>query len=290
MSLREEKPVRKSKPNYITAVISITLVLLNLGILAVVLLLSKDLPNSVKENLEFQIELRNDMSSNEIIALTKQVESEPYSKSVEFVSKEDAAIMMQKELGEDFSSLLGYNPLYASLNLRINANFLKNNEIIKIKEDLIKSGAVRSINYDSELLAIINNYAGKIIFPLVGFSILLFIIALFLIDSTIRLSMYSKRFLVRSMKLVGATEWFISKPFIKSGIFIGAVSGVLASVILIAIVFPLTNYFLNISMLDNIMSYIAIVTLLIVLGILISILSTKRAVNKYLKLNLNELY
>tara|TARA_B110000037_G_C17123018_1_gene506695 strand:+ start:2401 stop:3273 length:873 start_codon:yes stop_codon:yes gene_type:complete len=290
MSLREEKSVRKSKPNYITAVISITLVLLNLGILAVVLLLSKDLPNSVKENLEFQIELRNDMSSNEIIAFTKQVESEAYTKSVEFVSKEDAAIMMQKELGEDFSSLLGYNPLYASLNLRINANFLKNNEIIKIKEDLIKSGAVRSINYDSELLAIINNYAGKIIFPLIGFSILLFLIALFLIDSTIRLSMYSKRFLVRSMKLVGATEWFISKPFIKSGVFIGAVSGVLASVILIAMVFPLTNYFLNISMLDNIMSYIAIVTLLIILGILISILSTKRAVNKYLKLNLNDLY
>tara|TARA_B110000495_G_scaffold201966_1_gene220715 strand:+ start:1850 stop:2722 length:873 start_codon:yes stop_codon:yes gene_type:complete len=290
MSLREEKSVRKSKPNYITAVISITLVLLNLGILAVVLLLSKDLPNSVKENLEFQIELRNDMSSNEIIAFTKQVESEAYTKSVEFVSKEDAAIMMQKELGEDFSSLLGYNPLYASLNLRINANFLKNNEIIKIKEDLIKSGAVRSINYDSELLTIINNYAGKIIFPLIGFSILLFLIALFLIDSTIRLSMYSKRFLVRSMKLVGATEWFISKPFIKSGVFIGAVSGVLASVILIAMVFPLTNYFLNISMLDNIMSYIAIVTLLIILGILISILSTKRAVNKYLKLNLNDLY
>ena len=290
MSLREEKSVRKSKPNYITAVISITLVLLNLGILAVVLLLSKDLPNSVKENLEFQIELRNDMSSNEIIAFTKQVESEAYTKSVEFVSKEDAAIIMQKELGEDFSSLLGYNPLYASLNLRINANFLKNNEIIKIKEDLIKSGAVRSINYDSELLTIINNYAGKIIFPLIGFSILLFIIALFLIDSTIRLSMYSKRFLVRSMKLVGATEWFISKPFIKSGVFIGAVSGVLASVILIAMVFPLTNYFLNISMLDNIMSYIAIVTLLIILGILISILSTKRAVNKYLKLNLNDLY
>jgi cell division transport system permease protein len=290
MSLREEKSTRKSKPNYITAVISITLVLLNLGILAVALLLSKDLPNSVKENLEFQIELRDDISKSELSAFTLEVEKKDYAKSIEYVSKEDASKIMQEELGEDFKGLLGYNPLYASLNLKIKSDFLVNDEILTIEEDLKKSGYVQSINYDGELLKIINNYAGKIIFPLIGFAILLFIIALFLIDSTIRLSMYSKRFLVRSMKLVGATEWFIAKPFIKSGIMIGMVSGVLASVILMSLVFPLTKYFLNISMLDNIFNYIAIVVFLIVLGVLISVLSTKRAVNKYLKLKLNDLY
>lgn len=290
MSLREEKSTRKSKPNYITAIISITLVLLNLGILAVALLLSKDLPNSVKENLEFQIELRDDISKSELNAFTLEVEKKDYAKSIEYVSKEDASKIMQEELGEDFKGLLGYNPLYASLNLKIKSDFLVNDEILTIEEDLKKSGYVQSINYDGELLKIINNYAGKIIFPLIGFAILLFIIALFLIDSTIRLSMYSKRFLVRSMKLVGATEWFIAKPFIKSGIMIGMVSGVLASVILMSLVFPLTKYFLNISMLDNIFSYIAIVVFLIGLGVLISVLSTKRAVNKYLKLKLNDLY
>ena len=290
MSLREEKSTRKSKPNYITAIISITLVLLNLGILAVALLLSKDLPNSVKENLEFQIELRDDISKSELNAFTLEVEKKDYAKSIEYVSKEDASKIMQEELGEDFKGLLGYNPFYASLNLKIKSDFLVNDEILTIEEDLKKSGYVQSINYDGELLKIINNYAGKIIFPLIGFAILLFIIALFLIDSTIRLSMYSKRFLVRSMKLVGATEWFIAKPFIKSGIMIGMVSGVLASVILMSLVFPLTKYFLNISMLDNIFSYIAIVVFLIGLGVLISVLSTKRAVNKYLKLKLNDLY
>lgn len=290
MSLREEKSTKKAKPNYITAVISITLVLLNLGILAVALLLSKDLPNSVKENLEFQIELREDMSAKEIADFTKKIESNEYAKSVEFVSKEDAREIMQEELGEDFKGLLGYNPLYASLNLKIKSKFLEKEQIAVIEEDLKKSGYVKSINYDDELLEIINNYAGKVIIPLVGFAVLLFIIALFLIDSTIRLSMYSKRFLVRSMKLVGATEWFISKPFIKSGFIVGALSGILASTILISLVFPLTKYFLNISMLDNIVSYIAIVVFLIVLGVLISILSTKRAVNKYLKLKLNDLY
>lgn len=290
MSLREEKSTRKAKPNYITAIISITLVLLNLGILAVALLLSKDLPNSVKENLEFQIELRDEMSSSEITEFTKKIESQPYAKSVDFVSKEDASVIMQEELGEDFKGLLGYNPLYASLNLKIKSEFLQTDKIVEIEEELKKSGFVKGINYDSELLEIINNYAGKVIIPLIGFAVLLFIIALFLIDSTIRLSMYSKRFLVRSMKLVGATEWFISKPFIKSGVIIGAISGILASVILISMVFPLTTYFLNISMLDNIFSYIAIVFFLIILGVLISILSTKRAVNKYLKLKLNDLY
>ncbi len=290
MSLREEKSARKAKPNYITAIISITLVLLNLGILAFALLLSKDLPSSIKENMEFQLELRDDMKESEISAFTKKIENQDFTKSVSFVSKEEAAILMQEELGKDFKGLLGYNPLYASLNLKLHSEFLKEDRIKEIEENLLKSGYVKSINYDADLIKIINNYSGKIIFPLIGFSILLFVIALFLIDSTIRLSMYSKRFIVRSMKLVGATEWFIVKPFMRNGIIIGAISGALASIILIAIIVPVTKFFLNISILDNILSYVAIVLFLIILGILISILSTKRAVNKYLKLKLNDLY
>ena len=290
MSLREERSTKKASPNYITAIISITLVLLNLGILGAALLMSKDLPNSVKENLEFQLELNKDMKDSEITEYTALLEKEDFSKSVEFVSKEDAAIIMQDELGEDFKGLLGYNPLYSSINLKLKSEYLKEDNLKKVEEGIMKSGYVKSINYDSDLIKIVNNYSGKIIIPLVGFAILLFIIALFLIDSTIRLSMYSKRFLVRSMKLVGATEWFITKPFIKSGVIIGAVSGVIASTILIALVFPLSKFFFNISILDNAVGYIALIAFLIILGVLISVMSTKRAVNKYLKLKLNDLY
>ena len=290
MSLREEKSTHKARPNYFTAIISITLVLLNLGILGAALLMSKDLPNSVKENLEFQLELSKDMTDAQITEYTAEVGKEEFTKSAEFVSKDDAALIMQEELGEDFKGLLGYNPLYASINLKLKSEYLEQDKLKAVEEKIMQSGYVKSINYDSDLISIINNYAGKILVPLGIFAFLLFIIALFLIDSTIRLSMYSKRFLVRSMKLVGATEWFISKPFIKSGIVIGAISGVLASVILIAIVFPLSQYFFNISILDNTMGYLALVVFLIVLGILISVLSTMRAVNKYLKLKLNDLY
>lgn len=290
MSLREEKSTKKARPNYVTAIISITLVLLNLGILGAALLMSKDLPNSVKENLEFQLELSKGMTDAQVTEYTASLENEVFTKSIEYVSKEDAAVIMQEELGEDFKGLLGYNPLYSSLNLKLNSDYLHKDKLKEVEDSIMKSGYVKSINYDSDLIDIINNYAGKIIIPLVVFALLLFLIALFLIDSTIRLSMYSKRFLVRSMKLVGATEWFISKPFIKSGIVIGAISGVLASIILIALIFPLSQYFFNVSILDNTMGYVALVVFLILLGIGISVLSTKRAVNKYLKLKLNDLY
>lgn len=289
MSLREEKTARKSKPNYITAIISITLVLLNLGILGVALLLTRDLPNSIKENFEFQLEL-NELTKKEIDAYKLKLENNDFAKSVEFVSKEDAYKIMKEELGENFEDLLGFNPLYASLNLKLKSKYLNNKKIDEIKANILKSGYVKSINYDEQLIAIINNYSGKIILPLIGFSILLLIIALFLIDSTIRLSMYSKRFLVRSMKLVGATEWFITKPFIKSGIIIGLISGFLASIILIILVIPVTKFFLSVSILDNIFSLIIISLFLLALGVLISVLSTKKAVNKYLKLKLDDLY
>lgn len=290
MSLREEKSANKSRPNYITAIVSITLVLLNLGILSVAILLSKDLPNSIKEDLEFQIELNDGMSDDEVSAFTTKIENSESTKAVEFVSKGEAAEIMQGELGEDFKGLLGYNPLYSSLNLKLKSEYLKNEEIEKIIVTLKESGYVKSVSYDSDMIDIINNYSGKIIIPLVAFALLLFIIALFLIDSTIRLSMYSKRFLVRSMKLVGATEWFIMKPFIKSGVIIGAISGVLASTILITVVFPLIKVLLNVSVLDNVFNYSLIIVFLIILGILISLISTKRAVNKYLKLKLDDLY
>lgn len=290
MSLREERSTKKARPNYITAVISITLVLLNLGILGAALLMSKDLPNSVKENLEFQLELSKDMTDAQIADYTEAIKKEPFTKAVQYISKEDAALIMQDELGEDFKGLLGYNPLYASLNLKLNSEYLEESKIKEVEATILKSGYVKSVNYDSDLINIINNYAGKIIVPLAAFALLLFLIALFLIDSTIRLSMYSKRFLVRSMKLVGATEWFISKPFMKSGVIIGALSGVFASVILIALVFPLSKYLFNVSILDNSVAYLLLVAFLIFLGILISVLSTKRAVNKYLKLKLNDLY
>lgn len=290
MSLREEKSTNKAKPNYITAIISITLVLLNLGILGAALLMSKDLPNSLKENLEFQLELNKDMSQTDINNYLAKLEKEDYTKDIVYVSEEEAAKIMQEELGEDFQGLLGYNPLFPSFNLKLNSTFLELEQLKKVEDRIMKSGFVKSVNYDSDLINIINNYSGKIIIPLIIFAVLLFVIALFLIDSTIRLSMYSKRFLVRSMKLVGATEWFISKPFLKNGIIIGAFSGVLASAILIAIVFPSAQIFFGIPILDNIVGYVSLVVFLIVLGVLISVLSTKRAVNKYLKLKLNDLY
>jgi len=289
MSLREEKSARKSKPNYITAIISITLVLLNLGILGVALFLTRDLPSSIKENFEFQLELVDNMTSAEIEAYQKKLESQDFTKSIEFVSKEEAYEIMKEELGE-YEDLFGYNPLYASLNLKLKSEYLKDEKIKEIEANIMKSGYVKSMNYDNKLIDIINNYSGKIILPLLGFSILLLVIALFLIDSTIRLSMYSKRFLVRSMKLVGATEWFITKPFIKNGIIIGAISGVLASFILITLVILTASFLLNINISLSIINLGSLALFLIVLGVLISLISTKKAVNKYLKLKLDDLY
>lgn len=290
MSLRKEKSTRKTKPNYITAVISITLVLLTIGILGVALLVSKNLPNSVKENLSFQLELKEDINSDKVKKYQTALEKESFCKSVVFVSKEEAGKLMQEKMGENFEELLGYNPLYSSFNIKLKAKYLENEELEAVKKQIMQLGYVKGIHYDKNLINVINNYSSKILLPLAVLALLLFLIALFLIDSTIRLSMYSKRFVVRSMKLVGATEWFISKPFLKSGLIIGLVSGVLASLILIFSLAPMLQHWLNMSIANNWVNYLIIALGLVFLGVFISVFSTKRAVNKYLKLKLNDLY
>jgi cell division transport system permease protein len=290
MSTQQGKSVKKSRPNYITSIVSVALVLFIVGFLMVFYLQSSYLVNSLKENVQLQLELKDNINEADIFQYRKLLESAPYVKGVEYISKDEAAKRMQKELGENFIELLGFNPLFASLNVNLKAAYSNTDSIQWIKEDILKSNHVKDIIYDLTLVEAIDNNAKKFAVIIAGVSLIFFLIAMFLIDSTIKLAMYSNRFLIRSMKLVGATHWFIIKPFILRGIFNGFISGTLASLALIWLLIYAENKLYISSVFENWTDLAIVVASILTMGILISWISTHRAVLKYLNSKLENLY
>jgi cell division transport system permease protein len=290
MSTQQGKSVKKSRPNYITSIISVSLVLFIVGVLMIFYLQSNYLITSLKENVQLQLELKDNINEADIFQYRKLLESAPYTKSVEFISKEEAARQMQRELGENFIELLGFNPLFSSLNLNLKAAYSNVDSIAWIQEDILKSNNVKDIIYDISLVEAIDNNAKKFAVAILAVFVVFLLIALFLIDSTIKLVMYSNRFLIRSMKLVGATHWFIIKPFVLRGIFNGFISGALAVLALIWLLIYAENKLYISSLFENWIDLTLIAISILLLGMLISWISTHRAVLKYLNSKLENLY
>jgi cell division transport system permease protein len=290
MSTQQGKSVKKSRPNYITSIISVSLVLFIVGVLMIFYLQSNYLITSLKENVQLQLELKDNINEADIFQYRKLLESAPYTKSVEFISKEEAARQMQRELGENFIELLGFNPLFSSLNVNLKAAYSNVDSIAWIQEDILKSNNVKDIIYDISLVEAIDNNAKKFAVAILAVFVVFLLIALFLIDSTIKLVMYSNRFLIRSMKLVGATHWFIIKPFVLRGIFNGFISGALAVLALIWLLIYAENKLYISSLFENWIDLTLIAISILLLGMLISWISTHRAVLKYLNSKLENLY
>lgn len=290
MSTAQGKTRKKSGPSYFTSIVSVALVLFIVGILGVFYFQSTYLINSLKESFQLQLELKENNNEADILQYRKLLEAEPYIKSVTYISKEQAAEIMKQELGDDFIELLGFNPLYASINLTLQADYANPDSLVWIKEKIMSANYVKDVVYDLSLIESIAKNSGKIALVTVGILTLFFIIAIFLIDSTIRLAMFSNRFVIRSMKLVGATNWFIIKPFILRGIFNGFVSGMLASLGLIGLLIYAETSLLLGSVFDQPQNLIYIILILLALGMFISWISTHRAVGKYLNSKLEDLY
>lgn len=290
MSAANGKKSKKSGPNYFTSIISVGLVLFIVGILGVFYFQSTYLINSLKESFQLQLELKENINESDIIQYRKLLESEIFVKKVDYISKEQAVELMKEDLGENFIELLGFNPLFASLNVSLNAAYANPDSLVWINEKIRASNNVKDIVYDISLIESISKNSGKIAMITLGILSIFFVIALLLIDSTIRLAMFSNRFLIRSMKLVGATNWFIIKPFIFRGIFNGFVSGFLASLALIGLLIYAEKSLLLTTLFDQPQNLIYIILILIALGMLISWISTQRAVSKYLNSKLEDLY
>ncbi len=291
MNIKENKLERRRLTgSYITSVLSISLVLFLTGIVGFLILNARSLSIQVKENLGINIELKENIREADIQQLKKSLELKKFVRSTDYVSKEQAAIETQKALGENFLEFLGYNPLPAVIKVKIAASHANPDSIDAIVKELKTLPQVQDIYYRKTLLHEINDNIKKISIVLVSFSILLLIISLTLINNTIRLSVYSKRFLIHTMELVGANRTFIRKPFIYKGMWHGFISALIASGLLTgSILIAQKQVFDIIELIDaDILGLLFII--IIISGILITAISSFFAVNKYLNIDKDKLY
>lgn len=291
MGRKEEKYNRKRlHSSYITTIVSITLVLFMLGLLGLMVLHAKKLSDYVKENIGFSIIMKENVKEAGIIKLQKILDATEYVKSTEYITKEEAAKEFEEELGEEFTSFLGYNPLLPTIEVRFKAEYANNDSLTIIKEKILENSNVKEVFYQESLVDVVNKNVRKIGVIILGFSTLLLIIAIALINNTIRLSVYSKRFLIRSMQLVGATHNFISKPFIWKGILHGIIGAFIAIMLLAGIIYFSQRELPELINLQDIDLFLSLFGIVIILGIIISWLSNLLAVRKYIRLKSDSLY
>jgi cell division transport system permease protein len=281
---------KRLRSSYLTTTISISLVLLIIGIIGFLALNANRLSNYVKENIGVTVYLKDEAKQVDIKKLQKTLDAKSYVKSTELITKDDAAKILQEDLGEDFISFLGSNPLSASINVHFYADYAKVDSLDVIKSNLELYPQVKEVVYQKDLLALINNNVKKISLILLIFGGLLFLTSYTLINNTIRLSVYSQRFIIRTMKLVGASKSFIRYPFLIRSVSLGFVSSLLAISILTALLFALRSEFSELVNLDQLELFGLLTIGVIASGIIISYLATFFAVSKYLRIKENELY
>ena len=273
-----------------SVVISLSLVLFVVGLLGLVLINAQRLSNYVKENVGFTIMLKADIAEIEIIKFQKELDAYAFVKSTIFVSKERATQDLQKDLGEDFVKFLGYSPLLASLDVKLNATYANTDSLNIIKNALNKNSNVHEVFYQKDLVDKLNKNINRLSVFLLTFCGLLFIIAFALINNTIRLSVYAKRFLIRTMRLVGATNNFIQKPFLIKGLYQGVYSSIFAIFMLIGSIQLVQGEAANILNITDLKIIGLVFIIIFFSGLFISWVSTYFAVRKFIKQNESELY
>lgn len=291
MSKKENRTYsRRIRSSAITSIISISLVLLLLGLVGLLLVNGRNIRKQVMESIGFNVILKENIKEADIYQLQKILDAREYILSTEYITKEEAALETEQMLGEDFIRFLGYNPLPPSIRVRLHQPWTNPDSVMMIEQDLLQYNSIEEVYYKKSLLYAINENIRQISLIILGFSILLTLISVTLINNTIRLSIYSKRFIINTMQLVGATRGFIRKPFL----YRGAASGFTASLISLALLFSLV-YLLQeefegvISLKDY--DILAILALgVIIIGMLINWISTFFAVNKYLNIKTDKLY
>ena len=281
---------KKLRSSYITTTISIALVLFLLGIIGLLSLNAQRLSTYVKENIGFTILIKDNAREAEVKRLEKLLSVSPFIKQTEYVDKDRAAEELKEELGEDFVDFLGYNPLLSSIEVKVFAEYANPDSIAKVEEVIMDFPQVKKVLYQKNLIHLVHQNVRRISLVLAGFAIMLLLIAVALINNTIRLSVYSKRFLIRTMQLVGANKGFIRKPFLLSGIIHGFVGAVLAIVLLAVLIYFTSKELAGVIGFQNMEILLVLFALVIVCGMLITFLSTFFAVNKYLNLRTDDLY
>jgi len=265
-------------------------VLYLLGVLGVILLQAQSLSDYFKENVEITVILENDAKEGDIELLRQRIAQKKYTKDVQYISKDQAAQIFTQQNQENFQEILGYNPLFSSLNLYVRAQYSNSDSLQRIKSQIVKYDTVSEVFYQKSLVDLINVNTSKLSFILFIISLGLLLVAVALIDNTIKLAMYSNRFLIKSMQLVGATRWFIARPFIDQSVYNGVISGLIAALFLVVTLFLTQATLPELGVLHHPFSFVFLCAMVLLLGVFISWWSTKRSVIKYLQMRLDDLY
>lgn len=285
-----KKPGSFFDMQFITSSISTMLVLLLLGLVVFFVLTANNLSVYVRENIAFSILISDDMKEPDILNYQKKLDAEPYVKETTYISKAQALKEQTEAMGTDPAEFLGYNPFTASIEVKLNADYANSDSIEWIKEDILSNKHVMEINYPQDLLDAVNRNIRKISLVLLGLAALLTLISFALINNTIRLAVYSKRFLIHTMKLVGASWGFIRKPFILRNIWVGILAALIADAALIGMAYALVNYEPDLLAVVTPQVMLTVMGSVFVFGVIITSLCALISINKYLKMKVSELY
>lgn len=281
----------RAQSSSITTVISLSLVIFVLGFLGFMILCARSVSDHFKENITYNVYLKNDAREADILRFQKSLETRPYIKSTEYISKEEALEIYKRDLGEDFMPLLQENVLPASLDINLTAPYANQDSVAWIRAEVLKEPVVSEFIYQDHLLVEMNNNLGKLSLLFLCVTALLATVSIALIHNTIRLAIYSKRFLIRTMQLVGATHAFITRPFMLNGTLQGIFASFLAMGMLSGVVYVIKEQFVReiLQVLDPVL-FIGLFILMMLSGIIISLTSTFFAVRKYLTIKTDDLY
>ena len=281
---------RRLISSYFSVTLSIALVLFLLGILGMLVLNTKKLADHFKEQITVSVYLKDNAKPVEIDQLQKSLALAEYTKTATYVSKEDAAEEYSEDIGENFVEFLGYNPLKNSVDVTLNAAFVSPGQIAEIAESLSARTYVDEVSYDEPLIALLSDNVSKIGFWILIASLVFTVIAVLLINSSIRLSIYSKRFIIKTMQMVGATKKFIRRPFIWTNVKLGLFGSLLALLALAVVAYYVDRNFPELDIFGDVGVLIILFAGVLALGVIISLLSTYFATQRFLNLRTDDLY
>tara|TARA_Y100001934_G_scaffold80459_1_gene99854 strand:+ start:743 stop:1603 length:861 start_codon:yes stop_codon:yes gene_type:complete len=274
--------------SYVSITVIISIVLFLFGFFGIFFISSNSIANSFKENFSVSIFFKENAKNIEIIQLQNELLMSSYIEKLKYISKDDALLIMKDEYGQDFIKELGFNPLLNSIDINLKSEFVESKSLDSISAIISKKKYVDEITYDKNLINTINNNIKRISFWLIPSIVILLLITFLIINSSIRLSIYSNRQLIKTMQLVGATKSFIRKPFIKTNIFLSLISSLISITMIISLIYYID---LNISFIDNIeiQSLFLLFIIITVLGMIISYISTFFATQNILKIKADNL-
>jgi len=273
-----------------STITAVSLVVFALGLFGLLVLHARAITNHFKESVQVQVFFNDESDESEVARVKKKLETRPFTKSAQIIKREEAAMEMERELGEEFVDFLGFYPIPNSIDLAVKSDYANNDSLAWIEKEILTESAVREVVYQKVLLEKINRFMSRAGVALLMFSLLLLVVALALINNTIRLAVFSKRFLIKSMQLVGATPGFIRWPFVRSGMWQGLLAGLIAVTLLVPVLYLAQNALPELAEIQQPLALAGLALGMLIFAMLFSAISTFLAITRYLRLRQEQLY